>query len=404
MDTYSFDTLADRRSDHSKKWCKTFLEKKLNITLPDDFLSLWIADMDFEIAPPIEKNMKKLINNKTFGYIYCYNDFYQSIIEWTYEKTNRVIPKNSIILNHGVVPTIATIIQCFCTKNNKVIINSPVYGPFLEVPTLNQCEVHINPLSIKDNRYYLDLKLLEQQFINIAPQLFIFCSPLNPSGRVWSKKEITSIVELCNKYNVLLVIDEVHSDHIYKGPFFSVLELPDEMLQNVIILNSPNKAFNFAGLKTSYSIVLNPDLNDSLQLQLQKQWMTEPNAFGAASLIAAYSKEGREWVQQSYQYIIKNYLWAKKFIEDHCPALTVMPLESSYLLWVNISKTGLTDTVFVKKLAKDSGVILQEGSSFGEEGEGFVRINLATSNSNIQNAFIKIKKFLETADIIDDCK
>lgn len=404
MNTYSFDTLADRSSDHSKKWCKKFLEKKLNITLPDDFLSLWIADMDFEIAPPIEKKMRELINNKTFGYIYCYDDFYQSIIEWTYDKTNKTISKDSIILNHGVVPTIATIIQCCCDDNNRIIINSPVYGPFLEVPTLNQCEVYINPLSLKNNRYYLNLQLLEQQFIDIAPQIFIFCSPLNPSGRVWSKTEISSVVELCNKYNVLLVIDEVHSDHIYKGPFFSVLELPDGMLQNVIVLNSPNKAFNFAGLKTSYSIILNPDLNNSLQLQLQKQWMTEPNVFGAASLIAAYSKEGREWVQQSYQYIIKNYLWAKTFIEEHCPSLTVMPLESSYLLWINISKTGLTDTDFVKNLARDSGVILQEGTSFGVEGEGFVRINLATSKANIQKAFSKIQKFLEKTDVNDNFK
>lgn len=404
MNVYSFDTLADRREDHSKKWCRKFLEQKLDIMLPYDFLSLWIADMDFKIAPSIEKKMKEILEKRTFGYIYCYDDFYSSVITWIFDKTNRTIQKQNIILNHGVVPTIASIVQCYCKSNNKVIINSPVYGPFLEVPTLNQCEVHINPLLLKENRYYLDFNLLEKQFKDLQPKLFIFCSPLNPSGRVWSKNEIINIVELCNKYNVLLVIDEVHSDHIYKGPFFSVLELSTNMLQNTIVLNSPNKAFNFAGLKTSYSIILNSTLNHDLQLQLQKQWMTEPNVYGIACLIAAYSKDGKDWVKQSYKYIIENYLWCKDFIEQYCPALTIMPMESSYLLWVSISKTGLTDKAFVRELAKYSGVILQEGTSFGSAGENFVRINLATSRTIIQNAFYKIKNFLEKIEANENNK
>ena len=394
MPPYTFDQLANRKVDHSKKWCQKFLTNKLG-DLPDEVISMWIADMDFKIAPPIFDTMQEILSRQTFGYIYCYDAFYEAIIRWLFEKTGAIIPSEQIVLNHGVVPTIAAIVQSFCEKGDRVLINTPVYGPFTAVPKLNDCELICNPLKIVDNRYYLDFHLLEQQLQETHPRLLIFCSPLNPSGRIWTREELTNVAGLCRKYNTLLIIDEVHSDHIYQGEFFSALSLEESDRQHIIALHSPNKGFNFAGLKTSYSIIPNPQLRRQLQLQMEKNWMTEPNVYGIAALIAAYSPEGKQWLQESYQYIIENYQWSQTFLEKNCPSLNYMPMESSYLLWLNISATNMTDVEFVEKLAKATGVILQEGSSFGENGQDFVRMNLATSRENVQRAWEKIASWLE---------
>lgn len=393
---YNFDTLANRDHDYSKKWCrKKAIERFGNI--PDDYISMWIADMDFELAQPILNRFKELVNNKTFGYIYCYDDFFDSVINWNERKTNYKIKKESITLNYGVVSTLYNIVQAFCKdKNDSIIINSPVYNPFRECAINNNVKIIENNLYIdSNNRYQIDFELLENQIKQNKPKIYIFCSPHNPSGRIWSKAEVTRVAEICYRHGVILVADEVHSDHIHKGSFYSTLSLDEKYRNNLIFLNSANKGFNFAGLKTSYSIIPSDEIKQKLCNQFQRNHIDEPNVFGIAGIVSSYTDEGEDWLNQCYKYIIENYIYSKNFIHENCPQLKLMDMESSYLLWIDVSKTGMDGDEFTKKLAHSKGILVQEGSSFGEISKSFVRINIGTSREKVKKALYRLKEFLD---------
>lgn len=395
MSKFEFDQIADRRFDHSKKWCRKFLEQHF-CPLPDDYISMWIADMDYKIAPVITEKFQELLERQTYGYIHCYDDFFTAVQHWNEEKFGVKIDKESILLNYGVVSTLYHLVPFFCPeKSDAVIINTPVYGPFFDAVIKNERTLICNPLKLDEQqRYQLDFELFEQQVKEHRPKMFIFCSPQNPSGRIWSKEEMLTLAKICYENQVVMVADEVHSDHIRKQPFFSTLELPEPYWNNLVVLCSANKGFNFAGLKTSYSIIPNLTLCTEIKEMLANHAIEEPNVFGIAALIASYTPEGKEWLEASYSYILENYQLVADFLAENCPSLRLTELESSYLPWIEVSQTGMDGNEFVLRLARDTGVILQEGSSFGEEGKNFVRMNIATSRENVKEALNRIAQWL----------
>lgn len=383
---HKFDLLADRSKDHSKKWCRNVVEKRFG-KIPEDYISMWIADMDYELAEPVYEKFKEVVERRTLGYIYCYEDFYKAIISWYSEKVEYVISPEEIQLNYGIVSGLYNVIQTFCKENvDCVVVNNPVYNPFREAAYKNGVEVIENNLYVKDNRYHIDFDDLERKFKRYSPKLYILCTPQNPGGRIWSKEELIQIAELCYEYNVILVADEAHSDHIYQGEFFSTLDLKEPFKNNLILLNSANKAFNIAGLKSSYSIIPSVELRTKFKKQLDRNHVDEPNVFGIAGIVSAYTDEGKKWVEDSYTYICENYEYAKKEIENNCDKVKIMDMEASYLMWLDVSALGLNGDEFTMRLARDTGVLFQEGSSFGSAGLNWVRINLATSHENTKDA------------------
>lgn len=395
MSKFEFNQIADRRFDHSKKWCRKFLEERF-CSLPDDYISMWIADMDYKIAPVITEKFQELLSRQTYGYLYCYGEFFTAVQQWNEEKFGIRIDEESILLNYGVVSTLYHLVPFFCPDpSDAVIINTPVYGPFFDAVEKNKRRLICNPLQLDEQqRYQIDFDLFEQQLKEYKPKMFIFCSPQNPSGRIWSEKEIVKLAKLCYENRVVMVADEVHSDHIRKAPFFSTLELQKPYRDHLVVLCSANKGFNFAGLKTSYSIIPNLTLCGQIKEMLANHAIEEPNVFGIAALIASYSPEGKEWLQASYRYILENYLCVEKFLQERCPQLRLMDLESSYLPWIDVSHTGMDGNEFVLRLAQDTGVILQEGSTFGEEGRNFVRMNIATSRDYVEEALNRMEQWL----------
>lgn len=393
---YDFDKVANRSQDFSKKWCPKKATERFG-KIPCDYISMWIADMDFEIAPAIANRFQRIMNNKTFGYIYCYDDFFKAVKLWNEAKTGIPIAEDTIKLSYGVVSSLYCAVQAFCQAGKDcILINTPVYNPFRECAESNNVDIIENQLYIDEaNHYRIDFASLEAQLKEHRPKLYIFCSPHNPSGHIWSQDEVEKIAELCLKYGVILVADEVHSDHIRKGPFFSTLSLPAKYRNNLIYLNSANKGFNFAGLKTSYSIITSKCLSDTYNLQLQKNHIDEPNVFGIAAIVAAYSDEGADWLQACYSYICDNYAYAEQFIAEKCPQLRLMEMESSYLLWLDVTETGMTGDEFTMKLALETGVLFQEGSSFGTGGENYVRVNIGTSKTLVKEALNRMHKWLQ---------
>lgn len=387
-----FEEKANRISEHARKWDENKIRESYNI--PKDYIPMWIADMDFKMPKSISQSLKESIDYGVLGYTYTYDEFYRAVINWYQKRRNVEIKKEWITLTYGTVSTIHYIIQCFCKSGDSIIINTPVYEPFDGAAKKQDVKRIYSNLVIKENRYYIDFKDLEEKMKINRPKIYFLCSPHNPSGRIWSKEEIEQIIQLCKKYNTLLIVDEVHGEHINKGIFYSISEWINEE-DDIILLTSPNKAFNIGGLKTSYSIIAKKEIRELFKTQLEKNSITSPNVFGIKATIAAYD-ESEDWLADMIQYVKENYIYLKTEIENgDLKKLKLMEMEASYLAWVNIEETGLTTETFVTKLAEKEGVILESGKHFVTNGEGWVRINLGTQKENVVEACKRIAKIIK---------
>lgn len=385
---YEFDVLPDRRLDKSRKWDKTLLQARFP-DLPEDYIPMWIADMDYVLAPEILQALQDVLAIGTLGYTYTYDAFYEAVINWQARRHGVYLSKEQITLVYGTVSTIHHVLQCFCTKSKKVIMNTPVYDPFALAAQRNGIEVIANPLQVVENRYVLDAELLEQQLAEHRPDVYLFCSPHNPSGRMWSREEIQLVADLCRRYEVLLVVDEVHSEHILSGEHVSIGQFDETVLERVILLTSPNKGFNFGGLKTSYAVIWNEELRQLFHEQLAKNSITSPTPVGIAAIIAAYN-QAEAWLDAVTDYLRENYLLTKQFLTEAFPDWTLMEMDASYLCWVDVSKGKLPAKDLVPYLAETAGVILEDGSHYVANGEAYIRINIGTSRALLQKALTRV--------------
>lgn len=387
---YNFEDKPDRIGEKCRKWDRGIIESKFG-KVADDFIPMWIADMDFRIPKEIEEAFEAAIKRGVFGYTYCYDEFYEAVINWQRDRHNVEVKKESIILTYGTVSTIHYTIQAFCNPGDSIILNTPVYDPFESAAIKHGVNVVKNTLEVRDNRYYINFETLEAEIQEHKPKIMLFCTPHNPSGRIWSLDEIRQVAEICKRHNVVLVADEVHAEHVHYGTFESVLKLEDDLLEHVILLTSPNKGFNLGGLKTSYAIVVNEDVRKVFQNKLTANSITSPNVFGIIGLIAAYNK-GRKWLDEVTAYIHGNYQLVELFIRERLPMLKVMEMESSYLAWVDISALGINATEFMLKLAKEESVLIEDGTHFVQDGQNYIRLNLGTQRSLVKEALVRIEK------------
>ncbi|MDO4432238.1 MAG: PatB family C-S lyase [Aerococcaceae bacterium] len=389
---YQFDELPNRKLDKSRKWDETLLKSRFP-NLPEDYIPMWIADMDYVLAPEILDALRSILEIGTLGYTYTYDAFYDAVIDWQKRRHQVDVTKEAITLVYGTVSTIHYLLQCFCTTSQKVLMNTPVYDPFALAAERNGIEVITNPLIVRENRYYIDFDLLETQLREQRPDVYLFCSPHNPAGRIWTREEMQQVYDLCQQYGVLLVVDEVHSEHILFGEHTSIGALNDEVKNNVILLTSPNKGFNFGGLKTSYAIIWNADIRRRFQTHLAKNSITSPNPFGIAALIAAYN-ESEQWLDAVTDYLRDNYLLTKQMIARDFPTWQLMEMDASYLCWIDVSQGDMSASELVPFLAEKAGVILEDGTHYVANGENYIRINIATSRELLLQAFERMKEVL----------
>ncbi|MBO3444925.1 MalY/PatB family protein [Clostridium sp. CCUG 7971] len=383
---YKFDEVIDRSNNFSAKWSE--MDKKYGT---NDILPMWVADMDFKTAPCIIDALKSRLEQGIYGYTTRPNSYNQSIVNWILKRFNWNIKSEWLIYSPGVIPTISLIIQEMTNKNDKVMIQEPVYSPFNSVVKDNERKLVISPLKkLEDGSYVMDYEDIESKIKDV--KLFILCNPHNPVGRVWTKEELKRLGDICLKHNVKVISDEIHSDIIFKGyshtPFASISE---EFAQNSITCMAPTKTFNIAGLQMSYVILPNKDDYKTLDFAFSRIDIRRNNAFSLVATEAAYN-HGEDWLEELLEYLEGNMDFAINYIKYNMPSLKVKKPEGTYLLWVDFSELGLNENELNKLLVEKSKVALNNGSSFGIGGYNYQRINLACPRSMVKEALERINK------------
>lgn len=387
---FDFDKIVERKSDKCRKWDHQFVCSRFG-AVPQDFIPLWIADMDFTSPPAVIEGFQHIVEHGTFGYTYCFDEFYTSVIGFQLARHHVNVERDWITLTYGTVSTLHYMVQAFCQTGDCVMMNTPVYDPFAMATQRQGVQVLANPLTVENNRYQLNFELIEEQLKNHKPKLWFFCSPHNPSGRIWTLDEIRLVSDLCKRYGVILVVDEVHAEHLLEGEFTSCLTSRGAEQDNLILLTSPNKAFNLGGLKTSYAIIPDDTLRQRFRQQLEKNSITSPNMFGVWGIILAY-QQGLPWLDALNVYLRSNAHYLADAIQTHFPGWKMMTPESSYLAWIDVSGSGHTATEVVNQFAHNAGVIIEDGSHYVQDGEHFIRINFGTQRYWLEQAITRMRK------------
>ncbi|MUT66241.1 MalY/PatB family protein [Paenibacillus sp. NEAU-GSW1] len=376
----NFDQLIDRRNTRSYKW-----DDMERIFGADDLLPLWVADMDFSVPPAIKEALVKRAELGVYGYTTHSNDYYEAIAGWFNRRHGWQVDPSWISDSPTVVTSLSVCVEQFSAPGDRVVIQTPVYPPFYEVIEGNGRIVAKNPLVQRNNRFEMDLAHLEQLFAEGA-KLFILCSPHNPGGRVWTRAELEAVGALCIKYGVAVVSDEIHCDLTFPGhehtPFSS---LSPEIAELTIICTAATKTFNLPGVQTSFLITSNKQWKRRIDTRLKVLGLNYPHHFIEAAIIAAYN-EGEQWLDEMLAYVKGNLDFALQYLAQHLPEVKPLLPDGTYLLWVDCRGLGIAQSSLKKWMVEEAKVAFSLGSTFGTEGEGWLRINLAAPRSIVAQA------------------
>lgn len=388
---YDFDKLIDRKNTNSIKY--DFLEE--NGFLPDT-IPLWVADMDFSAPVEVIEKLKEVAAHGIFGYSETKEQYFRSVHDWFSVKYGFDTMPEWMIKTPGVVFAIAVAIRAFSKEGEGILIQRPVYYPFERLIKKNNRKLINSPLLFKNERYSIDFEDFENKLRTGNVKLFILCSPHNPVGRVWSEEELSRIGELCLKYKVVVVSDEIHCDFTYANHrHTSFAAISPEFAQNSIICTSPTKTFNLAGLKIANIFIPNTKLRQQFKEEISKTGFGGLDTFGLAACEAAYSF-GDEWLLQLKEYLQGNLDFVREFIIKYLPDVRLIEPEGTYLLWVDFSGLNLSDSQINNIIKNKARLWLSDGSIFGEEGKGFQRINIACPRKNLSDALLRLQQALDT--------
>lgn len=383
---YDFDTIIERRSTCSYKW---------DSAAEFDVLPMWVADMDFRTAPTIIEALQKRVQHGIFGYTKVPDAYYDAVINWFERRHGWKMEKEWIIYTTGVVPALSAIIRALTNPGDKVLVQSPVYNCFFSSIRNNGCEILSNDLHYGNNTYTIDFEDLNRKCVDPNVKVLLLCNPHNPTGRVWSKEELTRIGNICLQNNVFVVADEIHCDLVYPihtyTPFASIC---DDFLQNSATCTSPSKAFNLAGLQIANITIADKDVRQKVHKAINIHEVCDVNPFGVDGLIAAYNN-GEEWLGELVQYLYSNYCFAKEFININLPHIPLIESEGTYLLWVDCSALGKQSEEITRKLLYEHKVWLNEGVLYGENGTNFIRINIACPRTVLKKGLGRIRSYFD---------
>lgn len=383
---YDFDVVINRKGSGSVKWDRA--EQLFKIK---DILPMWVADMDFRSPEPVIKALKKVAERGIFGYTTVPDSYYNALIGWMKKRHQWEIQREWIVLTTGVVPAIRLLVKAFTQPGDQVIVQTPVYYPFFDAIKDNNCEILDNPLLLKGEQYTMNLADLEKK-ITTRTKMILLCSPHNPISRVWTKKELKRLGDLCIRNNILVVSDEIHGDLVYRDfkhvPFTTVSsEFPD----NSIICTAASKTFNLPGLRTSNIIISNPELRKRFTSIMRNCGMSAPNMFGIAATEAAY-RYGESWLEQLLDYLQGNMEFFQQFASQRIPGLKVIQPQGTYLLWLDFRNCGIEHSRLGRFVREDAKVGLEGGTQFGCREDGFERMNIACPRATLTRALHRIEK------------
>ena len=387
---YDFDKIIDRHGTNCLKF-DFAKERGKN----GDELSLWVADMDFQVAKPITDALQAQVNHGIYGYTEVKSDYFDIVKNWFKDNFDWEIKKGSLVKTPGVVYAIAMAVKAFTKEGEAVIIQQPVYYPFSEMIIANNRKLVNSPLVLKDGRYEIDFEDFEKKIVENNVKLFILCSPHNPVGRVWSVEELKRIGDICIKHDVVIFSDEIHADFVYEPNKHHVFaSLGESYAANSVIATAPSKSFNIAGLQVSNIFIENKKLRDAFRNEIVKSGYSQLNTMGLAAARAAY-ESGKEWLDEVRAYIKDNLIFFRDYLKENIGELSLIEPEGTYLVWVDFRKLGLSEKQREDLIVNKAKLWIDSGAMFGVDGEGFERFNIACTREYLKMALDSLAKAIK---------
>ena len=381
---YDFDKLIDRRNTRSLKW-----------DVKEHELPMWVADMDFQTAPEIQAAIQERAAHGVFGYSIVPEEWYQAYMDWWQRRHSFPMEKEWLVFCTGVIPAISSMVRKLTTVGENVLVQTPVYGNFFNSIANNGRNIVENPLQYDGNAYHMDFEDLEQKLSDPQTTLMILCNPHNPAGRIWNREELGRVGDLCRKHHVIVISDEIHCDLTSPGqeyiPFASVSE---NCRNNSITCIAPTKTFNLAGLQTAAVAVPDPGLRHKVWRGLNTDEIAEPNFFAAEAAVAAFTK-GETWLDALREYVQENRNFVENFLKKEIPQISPVSAQATYLVWLDCRKMQGCAAEFTGYLREHTGLYLSEGRQYGENGNSFIRMNIACPRSRLEDGMKRLAEGVE---------
>lgn len=380
---YDFDSIIDRKNTGSLKW-----------DLFDTQLPMWVADMDFNVAPEIQKALIERINHGVYGYAVIPDEFYESYVNWWKKRHSLIMKKDEMLFSIGVMPSISSIIRELTDENDSILIQTPVYHVFFYVIRDNNRKILENELVYDGKDYSINFEDLEEKLSRKDTKLMLLCNPHNPVGKIWNKEELQKIDALCKKHDVILISDEIHCDLVNPDKHYIPFENIVTDKDNVITALAPTKTFNIAGIQSSILHIENREIYEKIKNRLALDNQSQINVFSIVSTITAFN-ECEDWVNQLNEYIYQNKLLVDEFLKKEIPKIKLVPSEATYLLWLDCTQLSIKSEEFNKYLNDNFGLYVSPGKQFGENGDEFLRLNVACPKSMLLDGLNRLKQAVE---------
>lgn len=379
--TVDFDEIIDRRGTHASKWDS--MEANYGVS-PEDGLAMWVADMDFRPPAPVQARLEKMVAHGVYGYFGDSAATNAAVQWWMRERHGWEIEPRWLHYTPGVVNAVAVVIEAFSQPGDGIVVMSPIYHAFGRVIRAGNRQAVELPLAQNDGRYEMDFDAWDARMTG-HEKVLLLCSPHNPGGRVWTRDELRAVGDFCRRHDLILVSDEIHQDLVFPGAEFLAMDLADPSVRDrLIVLGATTKTFNIAGHLVGHAIIPDDDLRAKISGKLRALGIS-PNAFGMQMIEAAYSPGGAEWVDDLVVYLDGN----RKFLDEGLnaiPGVRSMPLEATFLAWVDFAGTGIDQKTLLHRVERDARIAVSHGPTFGYGGETFLRFNFGTPRARIVEA------------------
>lgn len=377
----NFDEWNERRNTNCGKW--DTMDKKYQ---KEGMLHLGVADMDFRSPKQIIDTFQDILDKGIFGYTDLSDRFYENIREWMRQKHQAEVSREEIVFCPRINVSSSICVETFTEEMDEVIINTPAYGPLYQAVVKNHRKVVESPLILENGSYKIDFAHLES-VVTDKTKMFILCSPHNPVGRVWTREELEEVGAFCKKHDLLLFVDEIHGDIVAEGvTFTTALTLSETVRERLIVATSLTKTFNVPGVIVSYMIVPNEEIRSRIAQTIDRIGMHNPTIFAVAAVEHGYM-ECEEWYQQMLDYVNENEKFTREFFAEHFPEFEILERQGTYLLWISYEKLGITEEELEKWFLEKANVSVYMGSVFGNQGRGFIRLNIASPRTMLKEAY-----------------
>ena len=381
---YDFDEVLDRRNTGSVKW-----------DVGENELPMWVADMDFRVLPDVTQTIEDIAARGAYGYTDVTDAWYAAYMDWWETYHSFKIEKDWLMFCTGVVPAISSIVRRLTLPAEKVVLQTPCYNIFYNSVVNNGRYVAENRLIYENGAYRMDFEDLEEKLSDRQTALLILCNPQNPVGRIWTEDELAMVGELCKKYNVTVVSDEIHCDITAPGKeYVPFARVTDTCKDISISLIAPTKCFNLAGIGTSAIVIPDENIRHKVWRGINNDEIAEPNIFACECAVSAFTY-GRQWLEEMCEYVFENKRIVGEYIQQNIPSLKLVGSEATYLCWLDCSVIGMSSTELARRIRKISGLYLSDGTVYGPGGEYFLRMNVACPRALLNEGLLRLKNSIE---------